>query len=1019
MASRLLLLRPRTLAPVDRVRGCGIHTSRGQFKLLDKLGLFKRPGSEAEAYVEPWKEESGSIMERLGVMRRGGGYDKGAGMPLYMPVKAKNIERAWEIWARYLRQPDPKTAAQPTRQTLVELLVLIVNAPNRQLAEDQSLTGYRTASLLRYILASMIREQAAQRSGELAAECSLDEFDLKLGLQTQDYERIIGVLGWAVDSELPSGNTYAIPTLDPENLALEIGDMSVTRLIQTVLVMASQEKVIISAEMAKAALNTAVVMHDMAAACDILGLWCSDLPKLLNPYTSSTAAAAKALDKPQSDLCCVSVDAILELISVGNNPQHVSADSSQPQEDLPYEQLDNTVDYSDKGPTDAELKTLHAWRTETAERVYRSYISAGISQIPSPDNSSRPALQGSVVPTPQMVSRMLKIHLAAGDAEQAALYHEALKTLLARNPKLSVKWPSIIQAGCNTGHLWLVAQIMGTAISNGWTPRQSTFEQYIDAVADSSEDILANAIDQLLSGMQTGDVPIDDLPVRKFLILSLVGRQDLIPADFMKSRIEQALKLHNESSSDNTSRKILYTMIDNGQVVRAQSLADKWAVTRPGLVTDGFVAKLIQGLGRVGEHAEALKLFADYQQLDTNEATLKILCAVLEVYMRAGDYAEAISVGKRIRAMVHDNARPLPGQETYNLLLSAYCQETQPTEAMRVLEEMRQYKVHANSDTYTVLMQSMGSLRSLDGLKLISALANVDYNMVAQENLYSPDAYSRPLPLETDYYNAMIEAFGRVGEPMLALQVWEVMRFRGVRPNHLTATLLMDTCGWCERVHWDEDMVPQKTFVNHEVPDDYVYTGIKLLYLHFLGSALKQLQDAGLEFSLANYQHMIETLLRGAFLDDVVTMLIGKYEDPDETAEWVRRTYDVRFERVNPLIREWVKKKTPLVKEGANEIYDHAAARFMTDYLPSIPLCEETVATTYGAVEVLRGKFVSEDDPRVEVQLAYKSKQLVFDILDLHEHRLDMFLASKRPDLLPEHRRLKLEAADAEDAAQA
>ncbi|KAJ2845309.1 hypothetical protein IWW36_004834 [Coemansia brasiliensis] len=146
-------------------------------------------------------------------------------------------------------------------------------------------------------------------------------------------------------------------------------------------------------------------------------------------------------------------------------------------------------------------------------------------------------------------------------------------------------------------------------------------------------------------------------------------------------------------------------------------------------------------------------------------------------------------------------------------------------------------------------------------------------------------------------------------------------------------------------------------------------------------------------------------------------MLIGKYEDPDETAEWVRRTYDVRFERVNPLIREWVKKKTPLVKEGANEIYDHAAARFMTDYLPSIPLCEETVATTYGAVEVLRGKFVCEDDPRVEVQLAYKSKQLVFDILDLHEHRLDMFLASKRPDLLPEHRRLKLAAAKPEDAA--
>ncbi|KAJ2844610.1 hypothetical protein IWW36_005118, partial [Coemansia brasiliensis] len=565
MASRLLQLRPRALVPVDRVRGCNIHTSSVRFKLLDKLGLFKRPGSEAEAYVEPWKEESGSIMERLGVMRRGGGYDKGAGMPLYMPVKAKNIERAWEIWARYLRWPNPKAAAQPARQTLVELLMLIANAPHQQVIEDQSLTGYRTSSLLRYILASMIREQAAQRLDELMAGCGLADFDLKLGLQTHDYERIISVLGWTVDSELPSGNTCAIPILDPENLALEIGDMSVTRLIQVVLIMASQEKIAISTSMAKAALHTAIVMHDVAAASEILGLWCSDLPKLLDPHISNTATAAKALDNPQSELCHISVNAMLELISVGSDPQYASADSGQPQEDLPYEQLDNTVDYSDKEPTAAELKSLHEWRTTTAERVYRSYISAGISQIPSPDKSSHPALQGSVVPTPQMVSRMLKIYLAAGNAEQAALYYETLKMLLTQSSKLSVEWPSVIQAGCNTGLLWLVAQIMGTAISNGWTPRQSTFEQYIDAVAEPSENMLANAIDQLLSGMQTGNVPIDNLPVRKFLILALVSRQDLVPAEFMKSRIEQALKLHCESSSDNTSRKILYTMIDNGQ----------------------------------------------------------------------------------------------------------------------------------------------------------------------------------------------------------------------------------------------------------------------------------------------------------------------------------------------------------------------------------------------------------------------------------------------------------------------
>ncbi|KAJ1836675.1 hypothetical protein LPJ73_007623, partial [Coemansia sp. RSA 2703] len=196
--------------------------------------------------------------------------------------------------------------------------------------------------------------------------------------------------------------------------------------------------------------------------------------------------------------------------------------------------------------------------------------------------------------------------------------------------------------------------------------------------------------------------------------------------------------------------------------------------------------------------------------------------------MFAGDYEEAVSVSKRIRAAVRSDKQTLKllgdGHTIYNYMIRAYCEVDQITEALRVVEEMRSLQLHATSETYQILVQTMSSIRSYDGLKLVVALANVDYNMVDVE----ADSKSaiRPLPLTTEYYNALIEAFGRVAEPAKALQVWEIMRQRGVRPNNLTATLLIDTCGWNERVHWDEDMLAEATFVYRDIPEDHVYTGM-------------------------------------------------------------------------------------------------------------------------------------------------------------------------------------------------
>ncbi|KAJ2320111.1 hypothetical protein IWW52_001563 [Coemansia sp. RSA 2704] len=1056
MASRFLT-RSRALTARASPLGArgGLHTSSVSAKLLDKL--FKQPDGDAEAHMEPQSKAKVSLIQRLGAMRRRGGYDQGAGMPLYVPIKAKNIERAWEIWARHMRRPD-STVSPPTKETLVDLVLLIANAVRSRAAgietdairAKQPVAGFRITTLLQHIFAESVREQGARRSDEL---CELSSFDLRLGVSApSDYAHMIALVLLAADCSMPSGNTRAIDAATAEDLALEISNMPTTRLVQLLVQAAIQDGVTVDAGILRAVLAAMAAMHDVAAACDTLALCYPSLAELLDPGLVRTAQTQKAalgdpLTDPMGELCSAAVAGMLQIAKVGTDPNQLAVDPNQPQEDLSYEQLDGIVDYSSKEPTEDELKKLNTWRTATAERIYRAYVSAGISQVPAPDNSTHPALLGSVVPTPGMVATVLEINLAAGDIELAALYYEALKAVLHQlQPSVSTDgfsnaaachelkpghkmdadlWVRMVQTANASGQIWLAAQLLGGMAGDNWAPLQVAYERYLDGVGDPSEASLAKIIDELRDSMLANNTSVADPALLEPLICALVGQRDRVPAEHLAVRIEQALLLSGLSDnadsaqtaavSDETAREILRALVANDQIARAQDLADAWGSARPELVTHQYVAELIRGLGRTGKHAQALELFTDYQQLDQNEITLEMLCAVLEVYTGAGDYAEAISVGKRIRRLVSADPQRLPSRDTFNCLLSAYCHATQPGEAMRVLEEMRRYRVHADSDTYTILVLAMSALRSLEGLKLIAALANVDYNLAARE---SDQDYSPPLVLDTDYYNALIEAYGRMAEPMLALQVWEVMRFRGVRPNHLTATLLMDTCGWCERVHWDEDMKSQLVFVNHEVPDDYVYTGAKLLYYHFLGSALQQLQQAGLEFSLANYQHMIETLLRGAFLDDVVTMLIGRYEEPEETAMWIRRTYDARFDQVNPLIRDWVKRTTPPATEGGKEISGHAVTRFMTDYLPPIPLCKETVATTYGAVEVLRGKFVSEDDPRVEVQLAYRSKGLVFAILDLHEERLDRFLAAKRPDLLPDDRRQRMQAAEQAECAQ-
>ncbi|KAJ1964070.1 hypothetical protein GGI12_001661 [Dipsacomyces acuminosporus] len=1028
----------------------------------------KQPGAKAKS-----KSRSGS--------------KQGAGMPLYVPLKARNVEKAWDIWSCHLRQSNARSGLA-VRDELVSLALLIAesreaaqtpdlfNIDSGDAADTQaaaaaaahSISSFRVTAILKHLFADSVRSvysadsgikkdtseeaNAADAAEEPAKAIAITDIDLRLGLTSiSDYQHLFDAVHSAARDYAPTGNTPMPTATTREQLALQVGDVSVARIMHLLILALAQDGFVATIDMIQAALHTAVAMNDTAATKDILQLTYRDLGLLLDPAMPAGAAShpINVLDDPQSDSCRAAVEVVLQAIADGRNPNSVdtAAYPEHPQEEIGSEQLEDLVSFENDPISAQEQAAINSWRTKTAENLYRAYISAGIKEIPSPDNSPKPALQGSVIPSASMLISLLCINCNSGNIEQAAILYDTLVATLhqsnehtkrGKQQKQQAAKGEFVGKGISSAHAldlaswlkvskavhgikqaWMMERVLIDMASDGWVPSSTACEQFLDVIDDTSEVALTKAIDGIKEGLVTCGVSVESTSeILEPLVHALVSSHLPASGKQLAVRIDQALELATEPStcnrlraSDETGRSIISALIADGQIARARQLAEAWSIDRPELIADKNVAELILGLGNAGRHKEALGLFADIQGSSSGDISMDVLCSVLQVYVLAGDYEEAISVGKRIRAAVKENGgnkqdrQLLPTREIYNCIIKAYCAEGMPAEALRVLEEMRACQLHATSDTYAILLHTMSNLRSLDGLKLVAALANVDYNMVAtgsnrddiQDRLVADE--SRPLPLNTDYYNALIEAYGRVAEPIKALQVWEVMRLRGVKPNNLTATLLVDTCCWNERVHWGEDMQPQREFVEREIPDDHIYTGMPLFHMHYLGTTLKELEQAGLEFSMANYRHILEALIRAGFLEEALDMTIGKHETRAHRDAWTAESKKL----LEPSGEHFLSGLASLLKQlphKSGEAHE-PLAKFM-DVSFDIPLTSETAHTISGMLAAVRAKCTTKEDPEPwEMPFVQRVSPNLIQRLELHQQRLDRVLKTQRPDLLP------------------
>ncbi|KAI9505049.1 hypothetical protein BX070DRAFT_250931 [Coemansia spiralis] len=1041
---------------------------------ISEQAMTKDPLTAAASSNKP------SIVQKLSAAGRRGGYDLGAGMHLQIPIKANNVEKAWELWAVNLRQGDDSLQAMASKKDLVGLLLLLLKSSELRSTDmfadgsadkkndgskAYSIAGFRISVLLRHMLSRAIVEQhktkvldATDKAQESTASSLLEMTDLQLKLNQKVYEQLVSILACSIDSTMPTGNTYTPNGMTAEELAVYMDNAPLIRIIYAIICAAIRDGSHISLPMLSAALEAAIAMQDTTAVRDIIQLCYSDIARLLDPRLpdSDSGPGANIMEDPSSKECRTAIELVLKAISVGRDPQFVelSVDTDRMKQDASYEPLTDISGYATNKKSAADVKATHSWRVQTAERVYRAFVSAGISEVSSPDHSSQTAIQGSVVPSSLIIAHLIDIYCKAGNVEQAIILYD---TLVAHLPQLSTQgstdrlsdwnvyedndknlnqgrglgmyvWMGIFDAVCATGQLWLAARVLSDVVGDGRVPTSKMFQRYLRLISEPSRESLVDAMNIIKNDVVGRDIRASNRSLRQNLIYALARTGLQLPEDYMDERIEQALALSGlpvtaegaaaseidlkTAVSLRAARRIISALMHNGKIPRAQYLAELWCTAWPELVDSKRISGMISALADSEEYEKALRLFVDYQNIADNEITVGILSAVLKVYVHAGDFAEAVSVSKRLRAMVSDmysrsggkDNSIIPHRTVYDYMIKACCEENMAAEALRVVEEMRNYKVNASSSTYTTLINLMSNLRSYEGLKLITALAHVDYNMECnfdnreyQGTRWLP---SRPLPLTTDYYNALVEAYGRVAEPTKALQAWEMMRIQGIKPNHLTATLLFDICGWNERVHWDEDMDPQAKFHEREVPKDHVYTGIPFFHMHYLAAILRQLNEAGLELSIANYRHLIETLARYGFLEDIMAMLIGRYEDPKEKAmfeevanEFLKKNDFSVFVELAKMFR----KIRGIEEEKPRE----SVARFM-DFSIDIPLCQETVDTVYGTIVAMRAKCVSEEgvDP-TDLPLVQCASPNLFKRLSLHEQRLDRFLRKNHPNLLP------------------
>ncbi|KAJ2851090.1 hypothetical protein J3B02_003597, partial [Coemansia erecta] len=641
--------------------------------------------------------------------RKNGKYDLDANMHMMVPVKARNVEKAWEIWSTQVRHTSISHREQLEQVcAMVKLLVedanstdaiggpVSTNISTRRLIKQQLIARFRLVAILRDIFKSTADTIAAATTASSLENVSKQPV-LTL-YNVKNYRKLLFLLAKAQPFKSTQiGNSPTTIGKSAKELETYLDYVPVPRIAHLILLSATKESIPVTDELIKLALAAAILNKDVMAGRDSLLLFNPSLALLLDPQAPVDGKAYSS-----KDIAGVSeeiIDLLLRLIVVGKDPYETSEVALQDQQ-LQIDEQDSLSDmdsiaYSSNAEDNVQstLDTVWNWRLETAERIYKAYVSAGISEVPSPDKSSMPSLQGTVVPSPPILVTMLGVFSNTGNVDQTIIVYDTLMATLAQSPCLnkdtaigfwmrenmekspffcdeaqrehkmnSSEWVRAFLFISKAKQDWLLARVLEDMYADGWVPAVALYERYLALLQEPSKELLESMIGLIRSIARFIEKPkifVDNL------VNALFRPKISLSEDLMKLRTEQALLISGlplppqqgtDSSvkqdmalvSDNTAHALIETLINNSEIDRARHLAEIWSTGRPGLINSSSLSKLILGLARDRRYAEALELFSDIQKMATHDVSVDMLGSVLQVYVHAGDFEEAVSVAKRI-----------------------------------------------------------------------------------------------------------------------------------------------------------------------------------------------------------------------------------------------------------------------------------------------------------------------------------------------------------------------------------
>ncbi|KAJ1913862.1 hypothetical protein H4219_005020 [Mycoemilia scoparia] len=892
-------------------------------------------------------------------------------------------------------------AVADQKKIWVEFLRLVLNShegannlnPSSSHAVSESLEfSYRVVRIVGEYLKSV--RSSSKEGLSLFSSPSPSKSPISLGLATDEYNQIYKVLGFAASQ--PTMASAGI-SLDPSSSQPHVSLAGLACLLARHM---NADNVHPTASTLNTMLNVCLGLDDLSTAKTILWFITGNyhgLDKTNNDADQPVPDdSAEYLSPPARSWVMPNIETLhllLQIVSQAEPPSHThSTRTSSINEDI--ENIEG-----DEGwllnptlpppPPKADIKLIQQWRASLAGSVYKSITLADRSNFTSnaenisPDTGSR---QQSIFAT------MFDLSLKAKLYEDALNYYEAF---LASNPeKLTWLWHTILDTSFKSNELWLVDRIFKDAISYKVKPNRHAMSNWLyltlDDLAqqDSSKIASGNIVEtikSLLKGLPNMEPPNSSDPSGTMFLIS---RSLLVLASRI-SKEKHAAKPHLQWADTDPELVIAFAkqtfdlVVDRWTGTRidgivfdlcradcprlAQSLVEKAYEEQKIMITARTFTTIMSCYNSKGMYLEAVEVFRWLtNKLRDEEAQLaldssnnsggtgatsllpqpneRIYTCVMKSYIKAGSYDEALSVGAMMRQQHDEDPESMKLDVVfYQTMMTAYLKNKDIAEALYLFEEMRASNVQASAHLYGTMIDGFGKYSNDAGTGLIRAIAYVD-NLLPKE-------------FDTGFYNILMEAYSRTGEPTLAFQTWELMKYRGIQPDNVTASVLIDTCGWSQKMDWSDERTstteaeeyeseavgnsndneaqsspttsaskdkdananePAQTTDHLNIPDEPP----SYRFIYRLGSILKDFDKCGLKLNIHNYSSLIECLIRSGSASDAIALLINDVHTRDDLRIYPKLLFVARGMLVARRQTGPLERLDKFVKENYPEWFD-------------------------------------------------------------------------------------------------